>query len=284
VTADDFGASPEVNRAVEQAHRDGILTCASLMVGAPAADDAVARARALPSLRVGLHLVLVCGRPVLPPAAVPDLVGPDGRFSERLVRAGFSFFFRPRVRAQLTAEIRAQFERFAATGLSLDHANAHNHMHLHPTVLGLMLRIGTEFGLAAVRLPHEPFLASWRGAGEGFAGRLAGDLALRPLRALFRWRLRRAGVACNDQVFGMNDSGAMDRARLGGFLDHLPDGVTELYLHPATAPWPGMDAGARHYRVADELAALTDPGVAARLAASGAAPTSFSALAAGMSR
>jgi len=284
VTADDFGASPEVNRAVEQAHREGILTCASLMVGAPAAEDAVACARRLPSLRVGLHLVLVCGRPVLPPNSVPDLVGPDGRFSERLVRAGFSFFFRPRVRAQLGAEIRAQFERFAATGLPLDHANAHNHMQMHPTVLGLMLRIGADFGLAAVRLPHEPFYASWQAAGGGLGRRLAGDLPLRPLLALHRRRLRRARIACNDQVFGMNDSGAMDRARLGGFIDRLPDGVTELYLHPATAPWPGMDAGARHYRVADELAALTDPGIAARLAASGATPTSFSALAAAACR
>ena len=59
VTADDFGLSLEVNEAVEQAHREGILTAASLMVSAPAAADAVARAKRLPSLRVGLHLVLV---------------------------------------------------------------------------------------------------------------------------------------------------------------------------------------------------------------------------------
>ena len=55
VTADDFGLSREVNEAVEQAHREGILTAASLMVSAPAAADAVARARRLPSLRVGLQ-------------------------------------------------------------------------------------------------------------------------------------------------------------------------------------------------------------------------------------
>ena len=74
VTADDFGAHPSVNAAVERAHRDGILTAASLMVGAPAAEDAIARARALPGLRVGLHLVLADGASVLPPRAIPDLV------------------------------------------------------------------------------------------------------------------------------------------------------------------------------------------------------------------
>ena len=80
VTADDFGLSSQVNAAVERAHRDGILTAASLMVGAPAAAEAVAVARRNPRLRVGLHLALVEARPALPRSAVPDLVGPDGWF------------------------------------------------------------------------------------------------------------------------------------------------------------------------------------------------------------
>jgi len=142
VTADDFGLDEAVNEAVEQAHLNGILSAASLMVGAPAAADAVTRARRLPELKVGLHIALVDATPVLPPEQVPDLVGPDGRFSKQLVRAGFSFFFRPRVRAQLAAEIAAQFADFSATGLKLDHVNCHNHMQLHPTVAGLILDIG----------------------------------------------------------------------------------------------------------------------------------------------
>ncbi|HWI86985.1 MAG TPA: ChbG/HpnK family deacetylase, partial [Sphingomonas sp.] len=67
VTADDFGVADAVNGAVEQAHRDGILTAASLMVSGAAAADAVTRARRLPKLGVGLHVVLVDGRPILPP-------------------------------------------------------------------------------------------------------------------------------------------------------------------------------------------------------------------------
>ena len=73
VTADDFGLSLEVNEAVRRAHREGILTCASLMMGAPAVDEAVAIARA-EGLPVGLHLTLVDGRPVLPAERVPDPV------------------------------------------------------------------------------------------------------------------------------------------------------------------------------------------------------------------
>src|SRR6266581_9597373 len=98
VTADDFGAEIAINEAVEAAARDGILTCASLMVGAPAAADAVARARRLPGLRVGLHLVLIDGSPVLPPGDIPALVGADGRFDSNQIRTGLRYFFAPGVR------------------------------------------------------------------------------------------------------------------------------------------------------------------------------------------
>ena len=133
VTADDFGLAPAVNEAVEQGHRRGILSAASLMVAAPAAADAVARAKRLPKLGVGLHLVLVDGRPVLPPAEIPDLVGPDGRFLADPFRAGVKIFRNPAARRQMEREMRAQLEAFHATGLALDHVNAHHHFHTHPT-------------------------------------------------------------------------------------------------------------------------------------------------------
>jgi len=249
VTADDFGASIAVNDAVEQAHRQGILTCASLMVAGEAAADAAARARTMPTLGVGLHLVLVDGRPVLPVAAVPDLVDQDGRFRNNMVRAGIDFL-RPRVRRQLEAEIAAQFAAFAATGLPLDHVNAHKHFHLHPTIASLILKIGRRHGMRAARAPIEP-RATLRKI-EPVGGL---DVAL-PWAKLVRRRLRRAGLAVPDQVFGLAWSGALNRDRLCGLLKHLPDGLTEIYAHPATAPYPGSAPG---YAYADELAALTDP-------------------------
>jgi len=155
-SADDFGLSVAVNEAIERAHRDGILDAASLMVAAPAAADAVRRARALPGLRVGLHLVVIEGPAVLPPADIPDLVDAAGQFPSDQLGLGIRYFFRPGVRRQLAAEIRAQFQAFADTGLTLDHANAHKHMHLHPTVGRMLLDIGREFGLPAIRVPSEP--------------------------------------------------------------------------------------------------------------------------------
>src|SRR5258708_4209816 len=245
------------------------------MVGAAAAADAVERARRLPTLRVGLHVVLVQGRPVLPPEQVPDLVDGSGAFTDRLVRAGFSWFFRPGVRRQLAAEIRAQYEAFRATGLPLDHVNAHNHMHLHPTLQALILTIGRDHGLRAVRVPYEPPLASFRAAGGGLARRLLTAAGLAPWVALLRRRLRRAGLKSNRCVFGLHDSGNMSAELVVRLAGELPAGVTEIYFHPATRRSPELDRQMPAYHHQAELAALISPGVSAALSAAGARRIAF---------
>jgi hopanoid biosynthesis associated protein HpnK len=261
VCADDFGRDVAVNEAVEQAHRDGILTATSLMVGQPAAADAVARARRLPGLGVGLHLVLADGAPLLPAAEVPALVREDGAFDPNMVRAGLRFYLSPAARRQLATEIRAQFAAFAATGLPLDHVNGHKHVHLHPTVARLVVAIGREFGMRAVRLPWEPAAPLRRAApDERFAAP-----AWSPVTAALRKRLDRAGLVRNDQVFGLAWSGAMTEHRLLALLPHLPDGVSEIYAHPAA----GAVSFAPGYRHAAELAALVSPRVRALVAALG---------------
>lgn len=250
VTADDFGASYEVNEAVEKAHREGILTAASLMVAGDAAADAVARARTLPRLGVGLHVVLVDGRPMSPPEQLPALVGSDGHFRTDMVRAGLTIFASPAARRQLKAEVEAQFAAFAATGLPLDHVNAHKHFHLHPTIAGTILTIGRRHGMTAIRAPVEP-----RAVLRKIDGTDAGPGIETIWAKLVRHRMRRAGMAVPDQVFGLAWSGAMTAARVQGLLQHLPDGLTEIYAHPATGLYVGSAAG---YDYAGELAALTD--------------------------
>ena len=255
ITADDFGAAVEVNDAVLDAHRNGILTAASLMVAAPAAADAVARAHAVPSLRVGLHLVLVEGKPVLPASQVPDLVDGQGNFRTDMARAGAAMFFLPSVKRQLAEEIAAQFAAFRATGLDLDHVNAHKHFHLHPTIAALMLSIGRDFGLKAARVPLEPKETLSR--VEAYKGSAIAAIT-RPFAQGLRRRFARAGIASPDAVFGLAWSGAMTRDRLQGIIRHLPEGLSEIYLHPATGDYPGSAPG---YAYAREHAALLDPAV-----------------------
>jgi hopanoid biosynthesis associated protein HpnK len=270
VTADDFGLHEAVNEAIERAALQGVLSATSLMVAEAAADDAVRRARALPELAVGLHVVLADGHALLPPRRIPALVDGTGRFPDRMAREGARFFALPRVRRQLEAEIRAQFAAFAATGLAFDHVNAHKHFHLHPTVLGMLLAIGAEYGSPPMRWPREPLWAARR-AGAGLAGAL-----LSPWLALMRRRLRAAGVKCNETLFGISTTGAMDEARLLEILAHLPEGLTEIYLHPATRD--GLTPGMSAYRHRDELDALLSARVRAAVRASGARTGGFRAL------
>ena len=257
VTADDFGAAREVNDAIEATHRGGILTAASLMVAAPAAADAVVRARQMPSLRVGLHLVLVEGRPLLPASALSHLVDGQGYLRTDMASLGALIATSKHARRQLAAEITAQFEAFRAAGLELDHCNAHKHFHLHPVVGELLAAIGSRFGLRAVRVPLEPGrvlrkiepMTPWAPA-----------ILMAPLALMLRRRCRAAGILAPDRVFGLQWSGAMSKERLAGLIRHLPDGLSEIYLHPATDPYPGCAPG---YRYRDEFDALMDPGIVA---------------------
>jgi hopanoid biosynthesis associated protein HpnK len=170
-------------------------------------------------------------------------------------------FSQPAARGELAAEIEAQFRAFAATGLPLDHVNAHKHFQLHPTIAGLILGIGKRYGLRALRVPLEPAAPLNRiepGAASG------ADFTA-PFANRLRARARRAGLTVPDQVFGLRWSGAMTTPRLAGLVRAAPAGLTEIYLHPATEErFAGSAPG---YRYRDELAALISP--EARAAAAG---------------
>jgi hopanoid biosynthesis associated protein HpnK len=248
ITADDFGVSLEVNEGVEQAHRDGILTVTSLMVTGAAAADAVARALANPTLGVGLHVALAETPPALPPSQIPDLVDETGAFRVESLPVALALVARPSVRRQLEAEIEAQFALFAATGLPLDHVNSHKHMHLHPVIAATLLKVGLRHGMKALRAPVEERAL----LAEPVAGL---DIA-KPFARRVQRAARTAGMKVPDRTFGLAWSGAMHQDRLLSVLETLPDGVNEIYLHPATGHYP---LSAPSYQYEAELAALIDP-------------------------
>jgi hopanoid biosynthesis associated protein HpnK len=263
VVADDFGAAVEVNEAVEEAHRDGILTAASLMVSGPAAADAISRARRMPSLRVGLHLAIVEARPMLPARAVRTLLNADGHLRSDMAALGVLISVSPRARRELAAEICAQFEAFRATGLALDHCNSHKHFHLHPLVGRLIAEIGGRFGLRAVRVPLEPARALRRIEPRT---PLLPALAVAPAAFWLRRQARAAGMLVADRMFGLQWSGQMTRQRLSALIERLPEGLTEIYLHPGSGPYVGSASG---YRYREELEALLAPQTRAACAAHG---------------
>ena len=239
---------------MEAAHRRGVLSAASLAVGGPAAADAVARAKRLPNLRVGLHLVLVDGDPILSREQIPDLVDGHGRLRNDLARFGTQIAVNGAVRRQVDNEIAAQFAAFAATGLNLDHVNAHKHFQLHPAVGAAIIAIGPRYRMRALRVPVEPrrILAAIDPSTQRSLA-----LVTAPWAGLLRRRARRAGLRIADAVFGLAWTGAMTKARLAALLARLPGGLVEIYLHPARGS--AFAGAAPGYRYTEEFAALCDP-------------------------
>lgn len=231
VNADDFGISDSANRAIERAHREGILTSASLMVAGDAADEAVRIARANPGLGVGLHSVLVCGRSVLPPSEIPGLVDGQGRFTDRPVVAGLRYFFVPGLQEQVRRELLAQFGRFRDTGLPLDHVNGHLNFHLHPGVFRVLLDQAEALGIRSVRLTRDPLIQNLRWASGEYLYRLShagvfGALSRRCEPLLASRSLRHAAA-----TYGLLQNSRVTEEYLLRLLPELQPGTWELYCH-----------------------------------------------------
>lgn len=235
-TADDFGLNQEINIAVIRAHREGILTSASLMAGSPAAEDAVKLARQTPTLSVGLHVVVVDGRAVLSPAEIPDLVDSSAYFPKEPVRLGFCYRFSVRAQAQLAKELRAQFERFAGFGLPLSHVDGHLHMHMHPVVLNMLLPLIAEFGPCGLRVPRDELGTSVAHNRRHLPARVTRTIAM---RLLSRHCLRLLGnlpIAYTDRVYGIAESGCITEAYVLDRLQHLEVASAEFVFHPTMGP------------------------------------------------
>jgi hopanoid biosynthesis associated protein HpnK len=233
VNADDFGRSASINRAVIRAHREGILTTASLMVNEPACAEAVALARENPRLGVGLHLTLLCGHCALPPSEIPGLANERREFTNSPVSAGFRYFFQHNLREQLRAEVHAQFAKFRATDLPLDHVNGHLHMHLHPTVFRMLMEADGQLGIKRLRLTYDPFRLNLRLASGHLGYRVFHATLFHPLAARARPVLARRGIRHTGAVFGLLQNARVDEAYIAALLPRLPAGDSELYSHPS---------------------------------------------------
>ncbi len=275
INADDFGRTAAINAAVLRAHRQGVLTSASLMVSGDAWEEAVALARATPTLAVGLHLVVCGGRAVLPHQEVPHLVDEAGHFSNDPFRTGMRYLCSRAAQSELARELTAQFERFAQTGLPLSHVDGHMHLHVHPTVFRLWLPLAVEYGARGVRLPRDELLLALCHDRRQAMTKAAWTLSLALVSRWCRRHLRRHRFALPRRVYGVLQSGRMEERYVLEVLRRLL-GPAELYFHPTTTPQHealGPNPG--------DLATLLSPAVREAIAAGGLQLATYATLAPG---
>ncbi len=265
ITSDDFGLSSGVNRAVEQAWREGILTNASLMPGGNAFDEAVEIARRNPGLQVGVHLTLVHGRAVLPPEQIPGLVDEAGNFSNNPVTSGMRYFFDKGVRKQLQQEIEAQLVKVRESGIAVSHLDGHLNIHQHPTVFAILADLMPRYGISSFRLSQERLSHNLRFDRKRLAGKAVERLIFGALSDHCLPQLDQLGIRYAAEVKGVLNSGRMTEAYVLAILDGLGEGVTEMYFHPGCLPDAEITRRMPDYRHEAELAAILSPTVRQKL-------------------
>ena len=265
ITSDDFGLSSGVNKAVEKAWQDGLLTCASIMPGADAFDEAVKIAKRNPGLQVGLHLTLVQGKAVLPPEQIPGLVDRAGNFSNNPVASGMRYFFDKGLYKQIKLEIEAQILKVREAGLQLSHIDGHLNIHLHPTVFTFLTNLMPQYGISSFRLSRERLSHNLRFDKERILGKMVERVIFGSLAANSRRHLNRLAIGYAAEVKGVLNSGRMTEEYILNILDDLKDGVTEIYFHPGILPDAEITRRMPNYRHMEELEAITSPRVRQKL-------------------
>jgi len=261
ITSDDFGLSSGVNRAVEKAWQDGILTCASIMPGGVAFDEAIDISRRNPGLQVGLHLTLVQGRSVLPVDRVHELVDESGCFTDNSYTAGMRYFFDRALYCQLKREIEAQIVKVIDAGVSLSHIDGHLNIHMHPTVFRILAELMPVHGITSFRLSNERLAHNLRFDRERLLGKSVESFIFNSLSDNCRPTLDQLGIKHAGEVKGLFNSGRMTSEYILNVLDDLHEGLTEFYFHPGILPDEEISRKMPDYRHQEELAAITDPAV-----------------------
>ncbi len=265
ITSDDFGLSPGVNRAVERAWQEGILTCASIMPGGSAFDEAVLVAKRNPGLQVGLHLTLVQGRSVLPPESIPELVDRNGCFTDNPVAAGMRYFFDRGLYCQLKREIEAQILKVRDAGILLTHIDGHLNIHLHPTVFTILAELMPRYGISSFRLSRESLRHNLQFDNQRQFGKTVERIIFGSLADNAKPKLDELKISYAAEVKGVLNSGRMTEEYILNIIDGLQDGMTEIYFHPGLLPDVEITSRMPDYRHEEELVAITSSAVMDKL-------------------
>ena len=229
VNADDFGLSPGINAGIVEGYEKGILTSASIMVNAPAFGEAVNLAHAHEGLGIGVHLNILRGKSVLPPAEIPSLVDSAGRFLRSPISLCCDILRKEVDLEQLSNEFSAQIERGLEAGLRLTHLNSEKHVHMYPPIFARVVHLADQYGIRAVR---------WTGQYPSardliqLSRRSYKDLLVSLCARLCRKPLDGSAVICNDHFYGLLETGSLTAEGFRGILPQLEDGVTEVMCHP----------------------------------------------------
>lgn len=255
VNADDFGLHENINLGIIEGHVNGCITSTSLMAGAPAFEHAISLAAKQPELGIGVHFTLVGGRPVCDSGKVASLIDNEGMFCpsypvflKRVCSGGISL---THVRHELTAQVG----KVLAAGINVTHLDSHQHMHIVPGIIDVVIEIALKFGIRSMRIPAEPLM--FFGGFKPGLGRIVGRSGLSFLANAAGFKAKRAGLIVPDHFFGMLAGGNMEERFFLKIIDNLPEGISEIMVHPGSEDETLNKYFGWGYHWQQELAAVT---------------------------
>ncbi len=259
INADDFGLAEEVNQAIETAHQDGILTSASLLANGNAFDEAVETAMRNPQLGVGIHTALVGGfKPVTSCEKIPTLLDEEGNLP-----VDYATFIKKDMAGQISysevyLELEAQFEKICSSGVSITHADGHQHLHMWPKVLPIVVALCHKFDIRCMRIPQEKLsygkhLVNWT--------RFLGKTGLGMLAKRARRFIATENIATTDYFWGMMDGGKLTEHKFEEIFGQMKHGFHEIMCHPGKNDINLQKKYPWNYHWEKEFKALTSPRV-----------------------
>ena len=274
VNADDFGRHELINRAVERAFNTGCLKSATLMAGGIAFDDAVALAKKIPGLGVGIHFTLANGNPILTPKEIPSLVTEEGIFHGDYVKFLKRYLSGKISLSEVRAELAAQLEKIQRTGLTLTHVDSHQHLHHVPGIVKIVLELAEAAGIRSMRVANTKLFD-----GElDSLGKFVGRLGLSSLAKFAICQARKKNFTTPEHFAGIVAGESVSENFMLKLIEHLQDGTTEVMLHPGTDNKILQDFCEWKHDFEEELAAVTSPKVLSFLAEKNISAVNFSAL------
>ncbi len=246
INADDFGLTKSVSDAVLSAHREGALTSATLLAGAEYAGYAASLARGCPRLSVGIHFQLVAGRPVTRDLSrVRTLIDENGMFPRNFIDF-FKKLHTGRINyAHIKTELINQVKKAMALGVKISHADSHQHLHMHPFVIGPVVEVMREAGIHKLRNPVEVFNYSLHRPLKLSAGNIIKIIYMNPLyKKWFNGKLSSSNILFPDIFFGQFSSGAMTLDKFLKFLAHTRALIDAGCAHGerTDTPFSGVEA------------------------------------------
>lgn len=230
INADDFGIHTEVNHAVINAHKKGILTSTSLLASGPAFEEAVELAKGCPKLGIGIHLCLVGGLPVVSDIQeVSTLVDKNGFLPESYVEFIKKAYEGKIDYGQVYQELDAQIAKILSANLPITHVDSHQHLHVLPPVWKIVQSLMKKYRLHRLRIPGEAYTFKLFNASPM---RIMGRNGLTWLSRKALRDVHRSAYTTTDYFWGMVDGGNMNENNLAYIIKQLPFGIHEIMMHP----------------------------------------------------